>query len=84
MKVALETCGKDSKTPPSRKTNADAAMADELNTFYARFEAAANSANDSISVNNCMQTTNAISENTFIISEHDVAFRRGWHFVNVY
>ncbi|KAI5608749.1 gastrula zinc finger protein XlCGF28.1-like, partial [Silurus asotus] len=67
----------DYKTPSSRMVNADASLADELNTFYARFEAAANHANGASG------TTSAHAEragevNTFTMSEHDVrrAFKR--------
>ncbi|KAK3553698.1 hypothetical protein QTP70_006898 [Hemibagrus guttatus] len=61
--------------------NADASLADELNTFYIRFEAAAHSANSVSSANSAIGSThteNAGDENTLIVSEHDVrkAFRK--------
>ncbi|KAK3558093.1 hypothetical protein QTP86_009461 [Hemibagrus guttatus] len=63
-------------------SNADASLEDELNTFYACFEAAANNANAianaKANANGCRQEENASTGNAFIISEHDVrrAFRR--------
>ncbi|KAK3566444.1 hypothetical protein QTP86_033288 [Hemibagrus guttatus] len=58
-------------------SNVDASLADELNTFYARFEAAANDANAIANANGCRQEENANTGKAFI-SEHDVrrAFRR--------
>ncbi|KAK3506928.1 hypothetical protein QTP70_031211 [Hemibagrus guttatus] len=71
----------DYRTPSSRTVNVDASLADELNTFYARFEAAAHSANGISSANSTigsMHVENAGEENACIILEHDVrkAFRR--------
>ncbi|KAK3541242.1 hypothetical protein QTP86_016911 [Hemibagrus guttatus] len=64
----------------------DVSLADDLNIFYARFEAAANDAkananaiaNAKANASGCRQEENANTENAFIISEHDVrrAFRR--------
>ncbi|KAK3567780.1 hypothetical protein QTP86_026456 [Hemibagrus guttatus] len=56
-------------------SNADMSLADELNTFYARFEAAANDAKANAIANakGCRQEENANTGNTFIISEHDLA-----------
>ncbi|KAK3550131.1 hypothetical protein QTP86_021062 [Hemibagrus guttatus] len=70
----------DYRTPSSRTVNADASLADELNTFYA-VEAAAHSANGISSANSAIGSTHAENsgeENAFIILEHDVrkAFRR--------
>ncbi|KAK3553591.1 hypothetical protein QTP70_005761 [Hemibagrus guttatus] len=71
----------DYKAPTSGMSNEDTVcqmrtLADELNTFYARFKAAANDAN--AKANGCRQEENANTRNAFIISEHDVgrAFRR--------
>ena len=71
----------DCRTPSSGSMNADASLADELNIFYARFEAAAHSANGDSSANSAIGSTHeehAGKDNAFIISEHDVrkAFRR--------
>ncbi|KAK3537411.1 hypothetical protein QTP70_008941 [Hemibagrus guttatus] len=67
-------------------SNVDSSLADELNTIYARLEAAANNANakanaianPKANANGCRQEENANTRNAFIISEHDVrrAFRR--------
>ncbi|KAF7702949.1 hypothetical protein HF521_021956 [Silurus meridionalis] len=67
----------DYRTPSSRMVNADASLADELNTFYARFEAAANHASGA-SGTTSMHAERAGEVNTFTISEHDVrrAFKR--------
>ncbi|KAI5100952.1 hypothetical protein C0J45_9938 [Silurus meridionalis] len=67
----------DYKTPSSKMVNADAFLADELNTFYARFEAAANHASGA-SGTTSMHAERAGEVNTFTISEHDVrrAFKR--------
>ncbi|KAI5629002.1 gastrula zinc finger protein XlCGF28.1-like [Silurus asotus] len=67
----------DYKTPSSRMVNADASLADELNTFYARFEAAANHASGA-SGTTSVHAERAGEVNTFTISEHDVrrAFKR--------
>ncbi|KAK3546540.1 hypothetical protein QTP70_026526 [Hemibagrus guttatus] len=68
-------------------SNADMSLADELNTFYARFEAAANDAKANAIANakGCRQEENANTGNTFIISEHDVrrAFRRKTYFTSL-
>ncbi|XP_062844896.1 uncharacterized protein LOC134303416 [Trichomycterus rosablanca] len=73
----------DYRSPPSRLVSADASLATELNTFYARFEAAAgnaNSANDAISATGVtsMQTELVGTQRPLIIRESDVrrAFRR--------
>ncbi|KAK3540975.1 hypothetical protein QTP86_007696 [Hemibagrus guttatus] len=71
----------DHRTPSSRMVNADASLADELNTFYARIKAAAHSANSISSANSAigsMHAENAGEENAYIISEHNMrkAFRR--------
>lgn len=58
----------DYRTPSPRMGNVDASLADELNIFYARFEAAANH----ISGTNSMHAERAGEVNTFTISEHDV------------
>ncbi|KAI5618092.1 gastrula zinc finger protein XlCGF28.1-like [Silurus asotus] len=67
----------DYKTPSSRMVNADASLADELNTFYARFKAAANHASGA-SGTTSVHAERAGEVNTFTISEHDVrrAFKR--------
>ncbi|KAI5616883.1 gastrula zinc finger protein XlCGF28.1-like [Silurus asotus] len=67
----------DYKTPSSRMVNADASLADELNTFYARFKAAANHAS-SASGTTSKHAERAREVNRFTISEHDVrrAFKR--------
>ncbi|KAK3546968.1 hypothetical protein QTP86_007292 [Hemibagrus guttatus] len=65
----------DYRTPSSKTVNADAHLADELNTFYAHFEAAAHSTNGVRSANSTIgrrHAENAKEENAFIISEHDV------------
>ncbi|KAK3566006.1 hypothetical protein QTP86_024195 [Hemibagrus guttatus] len=71
-------------------SNADASLADELNIFYALFEAASIDANSKANTkantnakanaSGCRQEENANTENTFIISEHDV--RRAFGRVN--
>ncbi|KAK3512314.1 hypothetical protein QTP70_004624 [Hemibagrus guttatus] len=70
----------DYKAPTSGMSNADASLADELNTFYARFKAATNDANTKANAiaNGCRQEENANTGNALIISKHDVrrAFRR--------
>ncbi|KAL0150420.1 hypothetical protein M9458_054237, partial [Cirrhinus mrigala] len=70
----------DYKAPTSGMMNADVTLADELNTFYARFEAAAKDAKDANAsgANGCRHEDTASTGNTFIISEHDVrrAFKR--------
>ncbi|KAK3537078.1 hypothetical protein QTP70_001224 [Hemibagrus guttatus] len=76
----------DYKAPTSGMSNADASLADELNTVYACFEAAANDANAKAKANaiaNAEANGNGYRQEenantTFIISEHDVrrAFRR--------
>ncbi|XP_058251188.1 Fc receptor-like protein 5 [Hemibagrus wyckioides] len=53
--------------------NAEESLADELNTFYARFEAAANDANATANANSCRQEEDANTGSVFIISEHDSA-----------
>ncbi|KAI5628979.1 hypothetical protein C0J50_2468 [Silurus asotus] len=67
----------DYKTPSSRLVNTDASLVDELNTFYARFEAAANHASGA-SGTTSVHAERAGELNTFTISEHDVrrAFKR--------
>lgn len=60
--------------------NADTSLADELDTFYAHFKAAANSASGANSMNSAisiMHVESARVGNTLIILEHDVrkAFR---------
>ncbi|KAL1268802.1 hypothetical protein QQF64_034165 [Cirrhinus molitorella] len=60
----------DYQRPSSRMGNADASLADELNTFYARFEAAAYHASGA-SGTNSMHAERAGEANTFTISEHD-------------
>ncbi|KAK3558598.1 hypothetical protein QTP86_021667 [Hemibagrus guttatus] len=74
----------DYKAPTSGMSNADASLADELNTFYARFKAAANNANAKANnkanaianakanANGCRLEENANTGNVLIISEHDV------------
>ncbi|KAK3521381.1 hypothetical protein QTP70_004129 [Hemibagrus guttatus] len=63
-------------------SNADTSLSDELNIFYACFEAAAIDANAKANANTkasgCRQEENANTKKAFIISEHDVrrAFRR--------
>ncbi|KAL0150804.1 hypothetical protein M9458_053886 [Cirrhinus mrigala] len=70
----------DYKAPTSGMMNADVTLADELNTFYARFEAAAKDAKDANAsgANGCRHEDTASTGNAFIISEHDVrrAFKR--------
>ncbi|KAK3534809.1 hypothetical protein QTP86_026082 [Hemibagrus guttatus] len=78
----------DYKAPTSGMPNVDASLADELNMFYTRFEAAAIDANAKANANvianakanasGCREEENANTKNAFIISEHDVrrAFRR--------
>ncbi|KAI5106658.1 gastrula zinc finger protein XlCGF28.1-like [Silurus meridionalis] len=67
----------DYRTPSSRMVNMDASLADELNTFYARFEAAANHASGA-SGKTSVHAERAGEVNMFTISEHDVrkAFKR--------
>ncbi|KAK3526235.1 hypothetical protein QTP70_018513, partial [Hemibagrus guttatus] len=69
----------DYKAPTSGMSNRDASLTDELNTFYARFEAAANNANAKandkanaianakVNVNGCRLEENANTGNAFII-----------------
>lgn len=70
----------DYKAPTSSMTSANVSLADELNTFYARFKAAANdaSAGNANSDISCKQKVSASTGNAFIISKHDVrrALRR--------
>ncbi|KAK3556040.1 hypothetical protein QTP70_001859 [Hemibagrus guttatus] len=70
----------DYKAPIASMSNANASLANELNTFYARFKAAANDAkaNAKANGNGCRREENAKTGNTFINSKHDVrrAFRR--------
>uniref|UniRef100_A0A3P9JDD6 Reverse transcriptase domain-containing protein n=1 Tax=Oryzias latipes TaxID=8090 RepID=A0A3P9JDD6_ORYLA len=75
----------DYRAPTSGVTSADRTLADELNTFYARFEAAAKDASDANAsvanasgTNGCRQEVTTSTSNALIISEHDVrrAFRR--------
>ncbi|RXN37493.1 hypothetical protein ROHU_002010 [Labeo rohita] len=63
----------DYKAPTSGMMNADVTLADELNTFYGRFEAAAKDAKDANAsgANGCRHEDTASTGNTFIISEHD-------------
>ncbi|KAL1277323.1 hypothetical protein QQF64_023996 [Cirrhinus molitorella] len=60
----------DYQRPSSRMGNVDASLADELNTFYARFEATANHASGASCTNN-MHAVRAGEANTFTISDHD-------------
>lgn len=65
----------DYKTSSSRMVNADASLADKLDTFNASFKAAANSANGTRNANSAtsnMHTKNARAKNTLIFSEHQV------------
>ncbi|KAK3567739.1 hypothetical protein QTP86_024061 [Hemibagrus guttatus] len=72
----------DYKAPTSGMSNAYACLADELNIFYARFEAAAIDVNAKANTNaianakanasGYRQEENANTENAFIISKHDV------------
>lgn len=70
----------DYKTSPST-VNMDASLANELNTFYARFKVAAHSANGGSNANSATRSKhaeNAGGVNAFVVSEHDVrrAFRK--------
>ncbi|KAK3517626.1 hypothetical protein QTP70_013434 [Hemibagrus guttatus] len=64
----------------SRQMSLNASLADELNTFYAHFEAAANNANAKANANGCIQKENANTGNAFIIPKNDV--RRPFRIVN--
>lgn len=70
----------DYKVKNTGMTNADATLADELNNFYARFEAAAKDASDvnASGANGCRQENTASTGGAFVITEHDVrrAFRK--------
>ncbi|XP_051554708.1 uncharacterized protein LOC127441387 [Myxocyprinus asiaticus] len=71
----------DYKTPSRKISNVDASLADELNTFYARFEAAVyctNGADSGNSDNGCLYVESINAGNAFTITECDVrkAFRR--------
>lgn len=58
----------DYKTPASRMENADVYLANEVNIFYARFEAAANHASGT----NSMHPERVGEVNMFTFLEHDV------------
>lgn len=62
----------DYKRPASSMMNADASLADELNTFYARFDATATK------TNGCARSECTSEDNAFIITEHAMrnTFRR--------
>ncbi len=62
----------------------DTSLADDLNTFYARFEAASHCANGAVGANknkDCMQAESTNAEKAFIITEGEV--RRVFQRVNI-
>lgn len=65
----------DYKTPVHVIAKTDASLADDLNTFYARFEAASHCANGAAGANknkDCMQAESINAEKAFIITEGEV------------
>ncbi|KAG7320065.1 hypothetical protein KOW79_015918, partial [Hemibagrus wyckioides] len=73
----------DYKTPSSRSVNADASLADELKTFYARFEAAAHSANSGSRVSCALKSSNcgAAESNWRMISKHHKSYLKDYRAV---